>query len=470
MIRMIGLRHFPRKALHMARNTQAAPPATKPQDIIEAAGHPVGSGNMKPHYDENLANEDLAPLRKQKWSWYNIFAFWMSDVHSVGGYVTAGSLFALGIAAWQVLVALLVGIIIALVFRGIFIALGAVAILAAGAGAYTVYGGLLSAVWADLVQYILLMAAGLAVLLVGLWHVGGLQTMVAEMPEKFLMFYPPTHEMIPFTGVVFGLFSVGLWYSCANQFMVQRCLGARSEWDARMGVVMAGFSKALLPFLVVIPGMIAFYVFQDRINDGDQSWPFLVRQWLPPGLVGLVLAGLASAILSTLSAISSSSATIFTLDLYKELVRPDAKDRELHLVGRVSTAAAMVIGVVIALVLARFPGFTVFQVIQQVFFYIAGPIAAIFLVGILWRRATPAATVRGAKPSSPSVWRSPQRWPEQRRSSPFRRRHRGRSTAAARPRSADRLRPRRPSTTRPTRPQRRSDRREASGCKRRPAR
>ncbi|WP_447943868.1 NCS1 family nucleobase:cation symporter-1 [Microbacterium aurum] len=94
-------------------------PPTTPQDIVEAAGHPVGSGNVKPGYDPRLANEDLAPLRKQKWSWYNIFAFWMSDVHSVGGYVTAGSLFALGIAAWQVLVALVVGIVIVQVFANL---------------------------------------------------------------------------------------------------------------------------------------------------------------------------------------------------------------------------------------------------------------------------------------------------------------------------------------------------------------
>src|SRR6476660_5963117 len=81
-------------------------------DMIEAAGHPVGGGVVKPSYDERLTNEDLAPLREQTWSWYNIFAFWMSDVHSVGGYVTAGSLFALGLASWQVLVALLIGITI----------------------------------------------------------------------------------------------------------------------------------------------------------------------------------------------------------------------------------------------------------------------------------------------------------------------------------------------------------------------
>src|SRR5882672_9015045 len=81
-------------------------------DVVEAAGHPVGGGVIKPDYDLRLTNEDLAPLGKQSWTSYNIFAFWMSDVHSVGGYVTAGSLFALGLASWQVLIALLVGITI----------------------------------------------------------------------------------------------------------------------------------------------------------------------------------------------------------------------------------------------------------------------------------------------------------------------------------------------------------------------
>jgi NCS1 family nucleobase:cation symporter-1 len=95
-------------------DTRELPPSAKvgADDLVEAAGHPVGAGLIKPGYDERLTNEDLAPLRDQHWSSYNIFAFWMSDVHSVGGYVTAGSLFALGLASWQVLVALLIGIVI----------------------------------------------------------------------------------------------------------------------------------------------------------------------------------------------------------------------------------------------------------------------------------------------------------------------------------------------------------------------
>ena len=98
-----------------------APPASKPLppgavvaagDLVEAAGHPVGSGDIKPGYDPRLTNEDLAPLHRQNWSSYNIFAFWMSDVHSVGGYVTMGALFAIGLTAWQVFACLIVGICI----------------------------------------------------------------------------------------------------------------------------------------------------------------------------------------------------------------------------------------------------------------------------------------------------------------------------------------------------------------------
>ncbi len=267
----------------------------------------------------------------------------------------------------------------------------AIIILAIAAGTYTIYGGLLSAVWADLLQYILLMTGGLVAAIYGLYYAGGLDELMQHLPEKFIILYPSTHEMIPWTGLLMGIPSVGLWYSCANQFMVQRCLGARSEWDARMGVVMAGFSQAILPLLIVIPGIAAFYLFHDQLSDGDQSWPFMVRQFLPAGLVGLVLAGLTSAVMSTLSAITNSSATIFTLDLYKNIVRPHADDREIHRVGRISGAAAMFIGVIVAFVMARAEGATVFGLIQTVFYYLAPPIAAVFLVGIIWWRATPAA-------------------------------------------------------------------------------
>ena len=268
-----------------------------------------------------------------------------------------------------------------------------VIMLAVSAGIYTVYGGLLSAVWADFLQYCLLMIGGLAVTIFGLYYVGGLDVLMNSLPEKFIVFHPSTHETIPWSGLLTGLLSVGIWYNCANQFMIQRCLGAKSEWDARMGIVMAGFSKAILPFIVVVPGIIAFHLFNDRLSDGDQSWPFMVREFLPAGITGLVLAGLASAILSTLSAITNSSSTIFTLDLYRPLLRPEATDRELHRVGRWSAVVILLIGVGVGLLITALPGITVFGLIQQTFFYMAAPIAACFLLGILWRGATPAAAL-----------------------------------------------------------------------------
>ena len=268
-----------------------------------------------------------------------------------------------------------------------------IVLLALAAGIYTVYGGLLSAVWADFLQYCLLMTGGLAVTLYGLHHAGGIDELMRALPEKFIVFHPADHELIPWSGLLTGLLSVGIWYNCANQFMIQRCLGARSEWDARMGVIMAGFSKAILPFIVVVPGIIAFHLFSDRLSDGDKAWPFMVREFLPAGVTGLVLAGLASAILSTLSAITNSSSTIFTLDLYRPLLRPAASDHGLHRVGRWSAVVILLVGVGVGLLIAGLPGITVFGLIQQTFFYMAAPIAACFLVGILWRGATPAAAV-----------------------------------------------------------------------------
>lgn len=255
---------------------------------------------------------------------------------------------------------------------------------------YTIYGGQLSVAWTDVMQYVLLLVGGAAVTVFCLYNAGDTSQMVAAMPEKFIMFFSPRHEMIPWTGLVAGIFSVGIWYSCANQFMVQRCLGARSEWDARMGIVMAGFSKAVLPLIIVLPGVVAFYIFHDHISNGDQSWPLLVKRFLPAGLIGLVMAGLASAIMSTISAILNSSATVLTLDLYKPLLNPQADDRKLRLVGRALGVAVMAIGTAVALYMTR-SATPVFAMIQTVFFYVAAPIAAIFVIGILWPRATPAA-------------------------------------------------------------------------------
>ena len=183
--------------------------------------------------------------------------------------------------------------------------------------------------------------------------------------------------------------SVGVWYNCTNQFIVQRCLGARSEWDARMGVVFAGFMKILLPLLVVIPGIVAFKLFPG-LKDTDQAFPSLVRELVPVGLSGIVMAGLASGMLSHISSVLNSSSTVFTMDLYKPFFGGGKSEQHLVRVGRVSAFVILALATVLAVWFSH-RQLGVFLLIQNVGAWVAAPIAAVFLLGVLWRRTTAAA-------------------------------------------------------------------------------
>jgi len=263
--------------------------------------------------------------------------------------------------------------------------------LAVLAGSYTIYGGLVSVAWTDFLQFVVMMLGGLIVTIVGLHKVGGLHDLMMDAPEKFKIIYPITDKEYPWFGVWSLFISVGIWYNCTNQFIVQRCLGARSEWDARMGVVFAGFMKILLPLLVVIPGIVAFRLYPS-LEDKDQAFPTLVRELVPIGLSGIVMAGLASGMLSHISSVLNSCSTVFTMDLYKPFFGRDKPERHLVLVGRVSAFVVLVIATLLAIWFSH-RKLGVFILIQNVGAWVAAPIAAVFLLGILWKRATaPAAT------------------------------------------------------------------------------
>lgn len=261
--------------------------------------------------------------------------------------------------------------------------------LAVLAGSYTIYGGLISVAWTDFLQFIVMMLGGLIVTVIGLHHVGGLQNLMLTSPEKFKLIYPITDKEYPWFGVWTLFISIGVWYNCTNQFIVQRCLGARSEWDARMGVVFAGFMKILLPLLVVIPGIVAFKLFPN-LADKDQAFPVLVRELVPVGLSGIVMAGLASGMLSHISSVLNSCSTVFTMDLYKPFLGRDKPEQHLVLVGRLSAFAILLIATLLAIWFSH-RQLGVFLLIQNVGAWVAAPIAAVFLMGVLWRRTTSAA-------------------------------------------------------------------------------
>lgn len=261
--------------------------------------------------------------------------------------------------------------------------------LAVLAGSYTIYGGLKAVAWTDFIQFVMLMLGGAIVAFAGVAKTGGLMALMHSEPHKFKIIYPATDPNYPWFGVFTLFLSIGIWYNCTNQFIVQRCLGARTEWDAKMGVIFAGFMKLAIPFLVVIPGIVAFKLFPG-LKDPDEAYPRLVREVVPSGLAGIVMAGIASALLSHLASVLNSSSTVFTMDLYRPLIKPDASERHLVRVGGWSSLLILLLAVGLAIRMSH-SNYGVFYLIQDVGAWVAAPISVVFLLGILWKRATPAA-------------------------------------------------------------------------------
>jgi SSS family solute:Na+ symporter len=296
------------------------------------------------------------------------------------GYIAsiiAGSLFAGGIALENMF--------------GLNIYWGIV-VLGVLAGAYTIYGGLSSAAWTDFMQMGVLLLGGILVPVIGLAKVGGIVHLAQELPGKFQVFHEPRHELFPFTGVFTSFLSVGIWYNCTSQHLVQRCLAAKDEWHARVGVVSAGFLHVITPVLFVVPGIIAFKMFP-HLDRPDAAYLVLVKSLIPEGLRGLILAAMAAALMSTISSMINSTSTILTMDLYKKLWRPKAFEQELVRFGQWSGFVVLIGGIAIALYYSTLKASFLFVLIQNVFAYIAPPFAVIFTLGILWRRATGTAAL-----------------------------------------------------------------------------
>ncbi|MEX2308973.1 MAG: sodium/solute symporter [Pirellulales bacterium] len=258
-------------------------------------------------------------------------------------------------------------------------------------GAYTIYGGMKSAAWTDFLQMMVMLFAGILLPVLALNQTGGFAQLASEMPERFDMFLPPEHEQFPWTGVFTGFLTAGLWYTCANQHIVQRVLSAKDEWHARMGVVSAGFLRILTPLFFVVPGIAAVKLFPN-LDRPDHAYLQLVKTLIPTGLKGLVLAGLAAALMSTVSTVLNSTSTLLTIDLYKKLLRPEASDRRQVIFGMISGIVVLIVSVFIAFWYIE-RSEALFRQIQRVFFYIAPPFSVVFLLGLLWRRANATAAV-----------------------------------------------------------------------------
>ena len=303
------------------------------------------------------------------------------------------------------------------------------------AGAYSIYGGQASVAWTDVMQVTILVGGGLVTAyaaldviytkldlngsLDALSYIIGLLSSIPgdthfnQVVERNADLYPvlegtatqpsdPYFDIPGITVIVGALWLTNLGYWGFNQYIIQKGLAAKSLAEAKKGMIFAAFLKILIPFIVCIPGVCAFYIVNYQpeltqtlagaIERSDDAYPFLIRNFTPTVVKGLSFAALAAAVISSLASMFNSTSTIFTMDIYKKFINKTASEKKLVNVGRLTSLASLVIAL-----LAVYPimggADQAFQIIQEYSGFVYPGVVVIFGLGLLWKRASGVAAV-----------------------------------------------------------------------------
>jgi solute:Na+ symporter, SSS family len=261
------------------------------------------------------------------------------------------------------------------------------------ATSFTVTGGLAAVVITDSFQSILIILASVVLTIIGLVKVGSIDNLVSSVPSDYwTLFRPIGDEVYPWHAIVLGYPVMGIWFWCTEQTIVQRVLGGKDIRHAQMGTVMASYLKIFTPLIFFLPGIICKILHPD-LSDSNEAYMTMVTQHLPLGFVGLIIAVLIAALISTIDSGLNSLSTVFTLDIYCQVIRKGASAKERILVGRIITIASAVLAIFLAILISAIKGFDLFSLIQSIIGFLAPPMAAVFLLGVLWKRATSAASI-----------------------------------------------------------------------------
>ena len=285
--------------------------------------------------------------------------------------------------------------------------------LALFAAAYSLYGGLSAVAWTDVIQVIFLILGGLVTTYLAVNSVSngngfliGMKNIYQAAPQKFAMILEPSnpeYKNLPGIGVlVGGMWVANLYYWGFNQYIIQRTLAAKSLKESQKGILLAAVLKLILPIIVVIPGIAAFVMIKDTAMyesfKPDNAYPWLL-QLLPSGLKGLAFAALTAAIVSSLASMLNSTSTIFTMDIYKQYIRPNANDKETVNTGRISAAVALLVAGIMAPLLGGID--QAFQFIQEYTGVVSPGILAVFMLGLFWKKTTNKGAIIGTLSSIP---------------------------------------------------------------------
>lgn len=280
-------------------------------------------------------------------------------------------------------------------------------------GIYTIFGGLRAVLYTDTAQAVILLVGSFCITFYGLKALGGwgeLQAVCKERATELALWRPMVQAGsglpwwkngdFPWLGIMIASPIIGIWYWCTDQYIVQRTLAAKNLTMARRGALWGAFLKVWPVMIFLIPGMIGWALHQKGILvipakvvngvtlsnvDGDQVFATMVMNLLPTGLRGLVVGGLLAALMSSLSSLFNSCASLFTIDIYEKL-RPHQSQKHLVTVGRIATSIIVLLGMAWIPVMHKVAGGGLYQYLQSVQGYLAPPITAVFLLGLFWKR------------------------------------------------------------------------------------
>ena len=288
------------------------------------------------------------------------------------------------------------------------------------AGLYSIHGGMTSVAWTDVMQVVFIIGGGLATAYYALGAVAGDNGSISEGFQKLCNFAidreyakdahfhliiqqshnASAYDNVPgIAAIVGGLWLTNLCYWGFNQYITQKGLAAYSIHEAQKGFLFAGMLKILMPFIVLIPGICAFYItqygdtnLQDAIKVSDEAYPWFIKNFMPTGIKGLAFVALAAAVISSLASMLNSTSTIFTIDIYRKYINPEASDKKLVVIGRTSAILALIIALVSAAPLLGELD-QAFQYIQEYSAFLYPGIAIVFGLGLLWKRASGSAAI-----------------------------------------------------------------------------
>ena len=301
---------------------------------------------------------------------------WVLSVVSIIAYVLT-----------KVSVTIFAGGVVVATLLGIPFWIGAIGVVIL-TGIYTILGGMKAVVYTEAIQAVVLIVGAATLTLLGLNAVGGWGELTETVsPEYMDMWRPNSDPDYPWLPLIFTSSIVGIWYWCTDQVIVQRVLTAKNLKEARRGTIFGAALKIMPIFLFLIPGIVALALKMKGEIDfesPDQAFPVLMTHLLPSGLRGLVAAGLLAALMSSLASVFNSCSTLFTLDIYKRLY-PEKPELQLVNVGKIATVIVVILGIMWIPVITMLSD-GLYEYLQKVQAYLAPPIAAVFLLGIFWKR------------------------------------------------------------------------------------